>query len=153
MNNDFEKKLQDQPLRRAPAEWRGEILRAAKPVARRETDETVAPFWQLIFGRYPVASAAFAGFWMVLIAVNLMLFSGTGSSSHGRSIARSNEPSSIWRLQSEELQQIASGDVHFAPEQSAPAPTKLPSSPRSDLRKEDEGVGEGCPGESLNSIA
>ncbi|HLP75314.1 MAG TPA: hypothetical protein VK327_00210 [Candidatus Paceibacterota bacterium] len=139
--DDFEQRLQRQPMRQVPTEWRAEILHAAKPPERSPAAATSLPLWRVIFGRFPVASTAFAGFWIVLIAINVLLCGPTDNSLTAPSIAKNNEPSSIWRLQSAELQQLAAGD-QFTPESKPPAPPKARPAPRSDWRRDDEGIGE-----------
>jgi hypothetical protein len=142
MNMDnFEKRLQRQSWRQLPGEWRGEILAAATAPERRIAADNAIPLWRLIFARFPVATGALAAVWIALIAINLLLF-GTSSQSAARpQFASITEPSSIWRLQNAELQQIASGDPSISGESPANLPAATPRSPRSDRRRED-GVGE-----------
>ena len=106
MNDDFETKLQRQTIRSAPAEWREEILNAALATGKKSAPEESIPLWRLIFARFPVASSAFAGFWIVLIAINIFLFGSFGSSPATQSVAHNDEPSSIWRLQSDAIEQL-----------------------------------------------
>lgn len=150
--DEFENRLRRQPLLKAPAEWREEILANANPQQHSRAAEQSVPLWRLIFGQYPVASGAFAGFWIVVIGINLLLFSGTDRSLATQSTAAGDDPSSIWRLQSPELQQLAGGDQLII-EPPAPVPPKAPVTPRSDLRREDEGVGETSLDGSFNFIA
>jgi hypothetical protein len=151
--DDFENKLQRQLLRQIPAEWRDGILSAACGVEKKSFTEESIPLWRLIFARFPVASSAFAGFWIVLIAINVFLFGRSGGSRASSSIARSDEPSSIWRLQSAEIQQLASDDQSIASEHPHPATHTAPQSPRSEFRQEDEGIGEIIVGDATNFVA
>ena len=139
--DDFEKKLQRQTLRQVPAEWRGEILAAARAPERKVAADSSLSLWRLICARFPVAWGALAGVWIALIAINMLLLGGTGSSSGHQRIAKADEALSIWRLQSAELQQLASGDAAISKEAPAILPNATPRGPRSERRR-DEGFGE-----------
>jgi hypothetical protein len=151
--DDFEKKLQRQTLRAVPAGWREEILAAATVPERKPADEDSIPLWRLIFERFPVASTAFAGFWIVLIAVNVLLFGVAGRPAISQSVAHNDEPSSIWQLQTAELQQLAGGDASVSAESPAPAPQKARQTPRSDWLRDDERAAEILPEHSSNFVA
>jgi len=85
--DDFEQKLQRQPLRQVPAEWRGEILVAAdvnrrnRPV--REFTFAATPFRRLlstlnaqlstILWPHPKAWAGLAAIWILILAVNFSM--------------------------------------------------------------------------------
>lgn len=76
MNDDFETKLQRQPLRRIPAEWRAEILAAAE-AERRPTKlagVTVASLFKQrlreLFWPAPQAWAGLATLWLVVLVLN-----------------------------------------------------------------------------------
>jgi hypothetical protein len=82
--DDFEQKLQRQPLRQVPAEWRGEILTAADEVgtARRAVrgrlGEASLPNWlstlnaqlSTLLWPHPKAWAGLAAVWILILAVN-----------------------------------------------------------------------------------
>ena len=79
MNDDFEQKLQRQPLRQVPAGWRAEILREGRRVAVPETGNTntVSPSklnWRTIlttiFWPHPRAWAGLAAVWVLILAVD-----------------------------------------------------------------------------------
>jgi len=82
---DFEKQLQRQPLRAAPAEWRAEILRQANVAAdvRRlkldsnadEGDQSLltsaaTPWWREWLWPSPQAWAGLAAVWLVILGLN-----------------------------------------------------------------------------------
>jgi hypothetical protein len=78
--DDFEQKLQRQPLRQIPGEWREEILRAADEVgtARRAVrgrlGEASLPNWlSIILWPHPTAWAGLAAVWVFIFAVNFSL--------------------------------------------------------------------------------
>ena len=66
---DFEDFLKQQPLRRIPAQWRGEILAAAKPPRAKEKP-TQSPWWLAWLWPSPVAWAGVACAWLFIIGLN-----------------------------------------------------------------------------------
>jgi len=140
--DDFENKLQRQELRQAPAEWREEILAAACPREQRRTTEDSIPLWRLIFGRFPVTTVAFAGFWIAVIGINYFLLGAASGSTSPKLMVRNDDPSAVWKLQSSELQQLASREQSDGVNISEPAPMKSLRGPRSELLRKDEGIGE-----------
>jgi len=76
MNDDFEKRLQRQPLRKIPSEWREEILRVAEASTRNSKLETTNSFSTLtsrlssILWPHPKAWAGLAALWVVIAAVH-----------------------------------------------------------------------------------
>jgi hypothetical protein len=82
--DDFERRLQRQPLRQVPAAWRGEILQAARVAAsqgptpdasaRRSMAEGARPSWlSTLFWPNPKAWGALAAVWVMIFATNLWL--------------------------------------------------------------------------------
>jgi hypothetical protein len=83
MNADeFEKRLQRQPLRQAPCEWRAEILTAARDAQTvRHASRITHPSWlstfnhqlSTLFWPHPKAWAGLAAVWIFIFAVNFSL--------------------------------------------------------------------------------
>ena len=81
MNNDeqFEQRLQRQPARKIPTDWREEILSAANsahrpsPIASRpgRFPSSVSDFLSSIFWPHPRAWAGLAAVWLVIFAADL----------------------------------------------------------------------------------
>ena len=83
--DDFEKRLQSQPLRQAPAEWREEILSAAQQAFPADhaprTTQHVPPSPSLLstihhqlstlLWPHPAAWAGLAAVWVVILGINL----------------------------------------------------------------------------------
>ena len=70
--DDFENQLQRQPLRAAPAEWRGEILQAAQaatPHASRPAAHA-SPWWREWLWPSPQAWAGLAALWIAIAVLN-----------------------------------------------------------------------------------
>jgi hypothetical protein len=65
MNSDFEKRLQEQPMREIPSQWREEILRAARP------QTVVAPWWREWLWPCPRAWAGLAAAWGFILLLNV----------------------------------------------------------------------------------
>ncbi len=71
--DDFEFQLQNQPLRGLPAEWRSEVLSAAKDaVANTEALKPAAPasWWRELLWPCPQAWAGLAAAWVVIFGLN-----------------------------------------------------------------------------------
>ena len=80
--DDFEQRLQRQPLRQIPAEWRKEILREGRRAAVHEIgDADTVSFptlnWRTaltkIFWPHPKAWAGLAAVWVLILAVNFSM--------------------------------------------------------------------------------
>jgi hypothetical protein len=85
-NNDqqFEKRMSGQPLRAVPAEWRGEILAAARaaqaaprPVPRASLLSTLNYQLSTLLWPHPKAWAGLAAVWVGIIALNLSTHEGS----------------------------------------------------------------------------
>ena len=80
---DFEKKLKQHPMRPVPAEWRVEILAAAKsaaapvkPVGERVSIwEDLGGWFSEAIGLRPRVLAALGAVWVVIVALHLMTHS------------------------------------------------------------------------------
>jgi hypothetical protein len=83
--DDFEKQLQQQPIRQVPGHWRNQILQAARQVESRESkveSQTGKPWLHQLLWPYPQAWGALAAIWMVAL-----LFFVAGSESEGPTVA------------------------------------------------------------------
>ena len=77
MNNDeqFENRLQRQPLRPVPPVWRAEILSAAREAtASRQSSpaSSHSSWWRELFWPHPTAWAALATVWLVMLGVQFV---------------------------------------------------------------------------------
>jgi hypothetical protein len=75
MNDDFEQRLQRQPLRQIPGEWRGEILAAATSchsshVTRHSFLSTLNHQLSTLLWPHPKAWAGLAAVWILIFAVD-----------------------------------------------------------------------------------
>jgi hypothetical protein len=69
--NKFEHRLQRQPLRKIPAEWRGEILDAARRAQQPSTfSPQPASWWRELLWPCPQAWAGLAAVWVLILALN-----------------------------------------------------------------------------------
>lgn len=71
--DDFEKQLQEQPMRQVPEHWRNEILRVAQNVERRGSrveSQTEKSWIYQLFWPNPQAWGALAAIWVVVFALN-----------------------------------------------------------------------------------
>jgi plasmid stabilization system protein ParE len=72
--DDFEKQLQEQPMRQVPGHWRGEILQAARraenPEAARAERRTLPAWLHQLLWPNPVAWGALAAVWVVVLFLN-----------------------------------------------------------------------------------
>jgi hypothetical protein len=76
--DDFEQKLQRQPLRQVPGEWREEILAAAEvqlpgALKRSEGGSTFIAQLSTILWPHPKAWAGLAAVWILILAVNFSM--------------------------------------------------------------------------------
>jgi hypothetical protein len=78
---DFEQRLQRQPLRQVPAEWRGEILSAAKhasrPAPRTSFLSTFNRQLSSLLWPHPKAWAGLAAVWILIFAVDFSMRDAT----------------------------------------------------------------------------
>lgn len=126
--DDFEKRLQRQPLRQVPQEWRAEILRtAAAADARRSFANwpllTVSKLWRELIWPARRIWVGFAFVWVAIIAVN---FADAEKSGHLE--ARIKVPPTnlitVWQRQQELLTELNSPENPDMdkPKQSLPKP-------------------------------
>jgi hypothetical protein len=74
--DDFEKRLQRQPLRQVPAAWRAEILSAATQAARPHAASvslfsTLSSQLSTLLWPRPLAWAGLAAVWLIILGLNL----------------------------------------------------------------------------------
>jgi len=65
---DFEKQLQQLPMRPVPAEWREQIMDAARPVL----DQQPTSRWRELLWPCPQAWAGLATVWVVILVLNMV---------------------------------------------------------------------------------
>ena len=66
--NDFEKKLERQPMRTVPAAWRAQILREAR-LATTPEQASRSAWWQELLWPRPLAWASLAATWLIIAAL------------------------------------------------------------------------------------
>ncbi len=89
MNDEVEEQLRRQPLRMPPAEWRAEILGAARAQRLAVPKRKARPWWREWLWPSPFAWAGAAALWMAALAFHLStpgmpsLVVGPESKPHG----------------------------------------------------------------------
>ena len=71
--DDFEKRLQRQPVRPVPREWRGEILDAARRAGGHQPsplNSQPTSWWRELLWPCPQAWAGLAAAWVLILALN-----------------------------------------------------------------------------------
>lgn len=70
--DDFEKQLQEQPMRQVPGHWRGEILKAAASASspRRLQGENQKSWLHQLLWPCPQAWGALAAVWVIVLFLN-----------------------------------------------------------------------------------
>src|SRR6266404_9172908 len=131
--DDFEERLQRQPLREVPAEWRGEILsatrRAMLPSPGSRTSNLRAQILALLWP-FPQAWAGLAAIWLGILLIN---FAITGKTE---TVAKKKVPASTQMMVLREQQQILTEliEPHESPAMNRP---KRPDArPRSQARQQ-----------------
>jgi hypothetical protein len=145
MNPDeFEKHLQSRPLGQVPAQWRQEILFATRQAVRAEHapctthHARVSPTGLSAIGNWlsavlwprPVAWAALAAVWLVILGLNLA--TNTGSP---RLVQGATPPSPQLFMAFQEQQRLLSELLGPQETPVAEPPKPAPPRPRSDLRR------------------
>jgi hypothetical protein len=96
---ELEIRLQRQPLRQAPSEWRAEILAVARQAARAQPAtrpaQPVSPLLTLyrqlstLIWPHPAAWAGLAAIWLVILGINVATRGGSGAvAPHSSPISR-----------------------------------------------------------------
>jgi hypothetical protein len=138
---DFERKLEQQPMREIPTGWRREILAAAERNQRSASTPTVSEDqvalvtgWRLLLGRLPLAWSAVAALWLVLLGANLMLPSaGDGVTTQLSSPMHLSNLAALELLTSE-FDVTADTAASIPDSAPSPKPTVTPQRPRSEIR-------------------
>jgi hypothetical protein len=129
--DDFEKQLQEQPMRQVPGHWRGQILQAARRGEKHESllspalssrgGEGEEAWWRQLLWPNPVAWGALAAVWVVVLFLN------ASSSSADVQVAKvPNEPREVMMAVKQQLkfraELMSANDVPVAepPKMSAP---------------------------------
>jgi hypothetical protein len=135
--DEFEQRLQRQPLRQIPDEWREEILVAADVNRRnlpvREFTFAATTFRRLLSIRLwpcPRAWAALAAVWVVILAVNLSLRDNPGTF-----VANSAPPSPQVLAALQQQRRLLSELIGQSLTPEAEPPTLLLPRPRSERRE------------------
>jgi hypothetical protein len=120
MNDDFEKRIQQQSLRKIPGEWRAEILAAVNSPARRGATKKIS-FLSIFNSQlstllwpHPKAWAGLAAVWVAILALNF------STRDHSEIVAKKSAPPSpevVAELRQQKLmfaELIGSSDVREA---------------------------------------
>jgi hypothetical protein len=145
--DDFEKRLQRQPMRKLPREWRAEILRDASASAqnpalacraeaqrRRETRNiswlsTFSHQLSTIFWPHPKAWAGLAAVWVLIFALN------TASQDHSAQIAKKSTPASPEMLAGlRDQQKLLAELIGTSDTREFEQPKRFPAQPHSERR-------------------
>jgi hypothetical protein len=118
MNSDFEESLRRQSIRPVPAQWRGEILRAAR------AQPAASPWWREWLWPHPQAWGALAAAWGIIILLHVA--APGDSAEKGKTALASWQDFAFLRQETEIIALLTD------PEESRPAPT--PPQPRSSRR-------------------
>ena len=126
--DDFEKRLQREPLRKIPPGWREEILRAATP-ARHRPHVTRHSWLSTLLWPNPRAWTGLAAVWVVIFALH---FASRGSS---RVVASASSPQpSVYLMTFKEQQQTLVELIGNNQLNDADRPRRTGPQPRTDLR-------------------
>ncbi len=125
-SDDFEKKLERQPMRAVPPAWRAEILREARLAAAAQEDEGPVAWWHELLWPRPMAWGSLAAAWAIIA----ILHTATPATP---TLVAHQTPSSSETMQrfSEQRRQLAVL-LDLSAETAAPQRSK-PSGPRSEL--------------------
>jgi hypothetical protein len=114
-HEQFEKRLQRQPLREVPRTWRNEILLAArKSVVREPTSRRTQGTWfsvlkdqlSTLLSPHPRAWAGLAAIWLVIIAVNFASREDSITMAKGRVTPPSQQMREMLREQKQMLAEL-----------------------------------------------
>ena len=132
--DEFEQQLQRQPLRPIPAEWRTEILAAARAAGPRPSalDAQSASWWRELLWPSPLAWAGVAAAWAVILALNSAAWSDADATAAAR---RPPAPPAVIEMALAQRRQLMSSLFDTAPvEAAAPPPEPARPQPHSQRR-------------------
>ena len=128
--DDFENQLQLQPWRRLPAEWREDILLAARRASAPRPDAVATPalpWWRELFWPSPVAWAGAAACWALIFALNRESAAAGAGDQHAKS-----PPAAVVRLALAERRHLLSSLADSPAAPPNPSPVPLRPRPRSE---------------------
>ena len=128
--DDFESQLQLQPWRRLPAEWREDILLAARQAGAPEPATVPTPatrWWRELFWPSPLAWAGAAACWALIFALNREPTASGGENQHA-----SVPPAAVIRLALAERRHLLSSLADSPAAPPNPSPVPLRPRPRSE---------------------
>jgi hypothetical protein len=141
---DFEKRIQRQPLRQIPGEWRQEILQATtdaqqtavksqrEPVASASLLSTLNSQLSTLLWPCPQAWAALAATWLVILGLHL----ASGDNTPQRLVRQKPSPSSELFLAVQEQKRLLTQLIQAQEPRDADRPKTGKPQPRSDCRHE-----------------
>lgn len=88
--DDFEERLQRQPFRRLPDEWKAEILNAAD-LADQKSEPPPRWGWRELFWPHPAAWAGLAAAWVVIAASNVVMQENGSNAASVTAMTRSED--------------------------------------------------------------
>lgn len=136
--DDFEKRIQRQPLRPVPPEWRDSILRTAQTSAPRVA-QAGEPFslarcmrcFMVSLSPHPVAWAALAAIWVLIFALN------TSSRSTSPQVAKNTPPAASEIIAGlKDQQQILAELIGPTEPREIERPKRFPSQPHTQRHAE-----------------
>jgi hypothetical protein len=128
MNDDFEKRLQRQPLRKIPSDWREQILQGAKSPPH-SSFEIRHSFLSTLLWPNPKAWAGLAAAWVVIFALQ---FASRDPSQRIESVSATSRP--VYLMTLKEEQQTLAELMGNNPPPDVEKPRRVSPPPRSDLR-------------------
>ena len=133
--DELEQKLQRQPLRQLPAEWRDEILSAAQRTSASHHSSRVthhSAWWRELFWPAPRAWAGLAAVWVVILALHFATQEKPTAIEAHRRAATPTE--SLRKLREREA--LLAELVELPQPAATDAPKAVPPRPRSNRRDE-----------------
>jgi hypothetical protein len=135
--DDFEKRIQRQPFREVPADWRAEILRTARS-ARLPANESRPTFFSFakhqlakLFWPNPKAWAGLAAVWIVIFAVQFAI-----GDHQTKTMAKAPPPSPELQIALRQQQELFSELIGPRSESDAEKPKPFLPKPTSERRLE-----------------